>query len=172
MGVSFDEFCRYCAANKLPVPAPGDFTHLRNMPREVAEMIYEKHFMWPLRFDELPAGVDHALFDFAVNSGIGGALAALRKTWMLPEGKPKWKIEPALWDKLTKGIPTETIAIIQNTRLRIMQSSKSWNWARRGWVPRLKRSETRARMLARESDPVHPEGRVKALPEKGKEASS
>jgi lysozyme family protein len=172
MGVSQDEFVRYCEANKLPVPEEGDFGALGRMSREVAEVIYGTQFLRPIRYDELPAGIDYCVLDFAINSGISGALRAIRSEYGLPNGNPSWKVEPALMAILTPADPDKADEIIDRiceARLRVMQASSSWDWARRGWVPRLQRVKARSKVLAREAVPPLPEGNAKAvLPKKGK----
>src|SRR5712692_3466786 len=52
---------------------------VRNMPVEVAKDIYRSKYWGAMRCDELPAGVDYAIFDYGVNSGIGRAGKVLRR---------------------------------------------------------------------------------------------
>ena len=52
---------------------------VRNMPVEVAKDIYRSKYWDAMRCDELPAGVDYAVFDYGVNSGIGRAGKVLRR---------------------------------------------------------------------------------------------
>lgn len=51
---------------------------VKNMPKAVASDIYQKHYAEAIGYDKLPAGVDYALLDYSVNSGIGRALAVYR----------------------------------------------------------------------------------------------
>lgn len=53
-----------------PDAVPND---VRNMPKSVAADIYRKHYANPMRYDELPAGVDYSVLDAAINSGVGRA---------------------------------------------------------------------------------------------------
>src|SRR5713226_5623081 len=46
---------------------------VRNMPKDVAASIYQKHYADPLRYDDLPAGVDYTILDYGINSGISRA---------------------------------------------------------------------------------------------------
>ncbi len=59
-----------------------------------AEDIYSNWFFTPLTFDTLPSGVDYALVDFAVNSGVGGCLRAVTHSLNLPVVSSK--MTPAL----------------------------------------------------------------------------
>ena len=49
------------------------------MPIEVAKRIYRSKYWNATRCDDLPAGVDYAVFDYAVNSGVGRAGKVLRR---------------------------------------------------------------------------------------------
>lgn len=52
---------------------------VRNMPKSVAEDIYAAHYATPLRYDDMPAGVDYAVLDYGINSGIGRAARVLQQ---------------------------------------------------------------------------------------------
>src|SRR5712671_4786085 len=52
---------------------------VRHMPKSVAIIIYRKHYADPLHYDDLPAGVDYAVADYGINSGIGRAARVLQK---------------------------------------------------------------------------------------------
>lgn len=55
-----------------------EFPTLRNLPKDMALEIYWEFFAKPIRFDQLPAGVNYALLDFAVNSGVSRAVKTLQ----------------------------------------------------------------------------------------------
>ena len=46
---------------------------MRALTRETVEPFYKKGYWDKCRCDELPAGLDYAVFDFAVNAGPGRA---------------------------------------------------------------------------------------------------
>ena len=50
---------------------------VRGMPLAVAKEIYRSKYWDVLRCDDLPAGVDYAVFDFGVNSGVGRSAKVL-----------------------------------------------------------------------------------------------
>jgi len=58
---------------------------VRSLPQTVARKIYRERYWDALRCDELPAGVDYAVFDYGVNSGIGRAGKVLRRVLALPD---------------------------------------------------------------------------------------
>src|SRR5215813_11083100 len=52
---------------------------VRAMPVAVAKDIYQSRYWAPLHGDDLPAGVDYAVFDYGVNSGISRAAKVLQR---------------------------------------------------------------------------------------------
>lgn len=56
-----------------------DVSELKNIPEEHVQKIYKTGYWDRIRGDELPAGVDFCIFDWAVNSGPGRAAKALQK---------------------------------------------------------------------------------------------
>ena len=57
---------------------------VRTMPKSVAEDIYARQYAAPLRYDDLPAGVDYSVLDYGINSGVGRASKVLRRLVGLP----------------------------------------------------------------------------------------
>jgi lysozyme family protein len=51
---------------------------VKSMPKEVAAQIYEEHYAHPLAYDQLPAGVDYAVLDYGINSGISRSTKVLQ----------------------------------------------------------------------------------------------
>lgn len=56
--------------------APKSVKHISE--QEVAS-IYRRDYAMPIKFDELPAGLDYAMFDFAINSGVARAAKTLQE---------------------------------------------------------------------------------------------
>src|SRR6266446_2473119 len=52
---------------------------VKHMPKSVASEIYVKHYATPLHYNDLPAGVDYAVLDYGINSGISRAARVLQK---------------------------------------------------------------------------------------------
>lgn len=72
-GVTQKVYDAYRKVNGLPVQS------VRNISdSEVAE-IYQKQYWRLVRGDSLPAGLDYAVFDFAVNSGVSRAIRYLQR---------------------------------------------------------------------------------------------
>src|SRR5215217_7519509 len=58
---------------------------LRSMPLTVAREIYKKQYWDALNCDALPPGVDYAVFDYGVNSGVGRSGKVLRRLLGFPD---------------------------------------------------------------------------------------
>ena len=139
MGVSFDAFKdAWKKKKKVGIPTFADLKamkrgNLSDANDMDAEDIYAEWFLIPIEFNVLPSGVDYALLDFAVNSGVCGSIRALRKKWKLPvSGKMDAKF---LW-ALKSRDPVATITDICDARLDLMKGLKKWaqfssNWSRR-----------------------------------------
>src|SRR5437764_7132898 len=63
-GITLGDYRRY-------VKADATTADVRAMKVEEAEAIYRTTYWDAMRGDDLPAGVDYCIFDYAVNSGTG-----------------------------------------------------------------------------------------------------
>lgn len=118
-------------------------TDVKNMPKSVAEEIYRKHYADPIQYDDLPAGVDYAVFDYGINSGIGRAVPVLQRLVGAPvDGK----VGPITIAKAKATDPKELINKIYDERMNFLRSLHHWSTYGRGWTARC----TRGRKLALE----------------------
>lgn len=76
MGITFAVFSAWRTGQGKPTPT---FSDLRAMTREEAAAIYTAQYLAPIHFDELPAGVDYAVLDAAVNGGVTGSIKILQR---------------------------------------------------------------------------------------------
>ena len=58
---------------------PATVDEVRTLPRDTALLIARHKYWTPSRCDDLPAGVDYAVFDFAVNAGVARAAKFLQR---------------------------------------------------------------------------------------------
>ena len=56
----------------------SDEAEMRGLTPEKVEPLYKKKYFDAVRGDELPAGLDYLMFDFAVNAGAGRAIKTLQ----------------------------------------------------------------------------------------------
>ena len=60
------------------VKHPVDEAEMRSLTPEIVAPFYKAQYWNPCKCDELPLGVDYAVFDFAVNAGVGRASKTLQ----------------------------------------------------------------------------------------------
>jgi len=120
------------------------------MNAEVEE-IYEGQYWKPVRGDDLPSGLDWAVFDFAVNSGPSRAIKELQRVLGC-------NVDGVIGMATLAGIEkADTSTIIDHycdRRLAFMRGLKNWGANKNGWTRRVK--EVRAAALDM-ADPETPE---------------
>ena len=116
---------------------------VKNMPKSVAESIYEQHYAVPVRYDDLPAGVDYTVLDYAVNSGVSRAIKVLQETvGVTADGQ----LGPVTLQAVLAKDPVTTINQIWLERLQFDKSLPTWDTFGAGWTTRC----TTGRLLAQQ----------------------
>ncbi|MDO9414013.1 MAG: glycosyl hydrolase 108 family protein [Pseudolabrys sp.] len=77
-GITIHDYRKY-------VKAGGTAADVKAMSLGEANRIYRTKYWDAQRCDDLPAGVDYAVFDYGVNSGIGRSGKVLRRCLKLPD---------------------------------------------------------------------------------------
>lgn len=127
---------------------------IKTMKAEEAEAIYRARYWDAQRCDELPAGVDYALFDYGVNSGNGRAKKVLQR---IVGVKDDGVLGPITMAAVAARDPKDIIVEICDERLRFLRPLKTWNVFGKGWTRRVE--EVRAAALAMAAGaPVAPAG--------------
>lgn len=108
---------------------------VRAMQLDEAKAIYRSKYWDAQRCDELPAGVDDAVFDYGVNSGIGRSGRVLRRVLGLADDD--WRTSDAVLAELARRDATKVIVAICDERLRFLQSLKTWRVFGKGWGARV-----------------------------------
>jgi lysozyme family protein len=116
---------------------------VKAMRAEEAKTIYRRHYWDALRCDELPAGVDCAVFDYGVNSGVGRAAKVLQRVCGV---KDDGVLGPLTMAAVARQESKALIHAICDERLRFLRSLKTWRVFGRGWGRRV--DEVRAAALA------------------------
>jgi lysozyme family protein len=108
---------------------------VQTMPIEVAKGIYRAKYWDAQRCDELPAGVDYAIFDYGVNSGIGRSGKVLRRKLGMSD-----TVSTVTNDVVAmagRAGPEKLAAAICDERLAFLMSLKTWPAFGRGWGRRV-----------------------------------
>jgi lysozyme family protein len=116
---------------------------VRAMTVEQAKAIYRSNYWSIMRCDELPAGVDYCIFDYAVNSGTGRAPKVLQRVLGAPV---TGRMDDAAVRLANARDAVTLVAAICDERLRFLQNLKTWPVFGKGWGRRV--AEVRAAALA------------------------
>jgi lysozyme family protein len=118
---------------------------LRNISTYMLGKIYREGYWQKVRGDDLPAGVDYAVFDFAVNSGPRRAIMALqRAVGVADDGR----IGPITLAAVKRKSPEDIITRICSDRLSFMRRLSTWPTFGRGWQRRVEGVEREAIRMA------------------------
>lgn len=103
---------------------------VRAMPIDVAKDIYRAKYWDAMECDELPAGVDYAVFDYGVNSGIARSAKVLQGfIGTTPDGH----IGPKTIAAANAADASKLIDEICAERLHFLQSLHTWPVFGKGW---------------------------------------
>src|SRR5512139_1762658 len=119
---------------------------VRAMPLADAKCIYRAKYWDAQRCDELPAGVDYAVFDYGVNSGIGRAGKVLRGLVALSDKTSA--ITNEVIAAATRCEPRTLIDAICDERLAFLQGLRTWSVFGNGWGRRVREVQSGARAMA------------------------
>lgn len=109
-------------------------------PDEVAA-IYHDEYWSAVKGDELPAGVDIAVFDFAVNSGVARAAIYLQEiVGVAPDGR----IGPLTLAAVAKDRPVFLITKLCAMRIGFLKRLSGWGHDGHGWTNRVNAVEQAA----------------------------
>jgi len=107
---------------------------LRNITDQQLEQIYRTGYWGKCRCDQLPAGIDYAVFDAAVNSGPGRSAKWLQAAVGADQDGG---IGPATLSKLEGHDPIQVIGLICDSRLAFLRSLSNWSTFGKGWGSRV-----------------------------------
>ena len=132
---------------------------VRAMKVDEAKAIYRAKYWDAQRCDELPAGVDYAVFDYGVNSGIGRSKKVLQRIVGVPADGA---LGAATMQAVAAADAKHTIAELCDERLRFLQSLRTWPVFGKGWGRRV--AEVRQVALAMAARAPMPDIAANAAP--------
>jgi len=139
MGITRPTLARWLRVARVPVAA------VRALSRAVAGRIYKALYWDRCEADALPAGLDLAIFDFAVNSGVTRAAIYLQEiVGVAPDGK----IGPLTLAAVAKENTTYLITKLCAMRLGFLKRLSTWPRFGNGWTNRVNAVEQAAMKMA------------------------
>lgn len=118
---------------------------IKNLTIEQATEIYHRDYAAKVRFDDLPSGLDHAMLDFAINSGTMRAAQTLQRILGVPDDG---KIGPITIAEVKEHPVRELIDEVCNRRLTFLKALKVWPKYSKGWSRRVSEVHAFALKLA------------------------
>lgn len=118
---------------------------VRELSDDEARRIYKEQYADKVWFDRLPAGLDYALFDFAVNSGVSRAVKFVQRlAGVREDGIMGVQTLAAINAKNPKALLTDLCA----ARLKFVRGLKTYKHFGRGWERRISDVQRVALLLA------------------------
>lgn len=135
---------------KEPATSASDWApKVKAMAISEAIDIYTQKYAVAVRYDDLPAGVDATMLDYAVNSGYGRSNRVARRIVGSPDGTA---LTPVIIDRI-KAMPADAfIDAMCNERLAFMKSLKGgamWQRYGKGWGDRVADLRRYSHLLAK-----------------------
>src|SRR5262245_43653026 len=124
---------------------PGLPADVWRAPQDQVAAIYRQNYWNALRCDDLPAGVDYAVFDYGVNSGIGRAAKVLQR---LVATAVDGEVGPDTVAAARRANAAALIEAICDERLAFLQGLRTWPTFGKGWGRRVREVRAAARVMA------------------------
>lgn len=129
---------------------PVDEKQMRALTPALVAPLYKRKYFDACRANELVPGLDYAVFDCAVNSGVGRAVKLLQScVGATPDGG-YGSITAALVKKAQEEDPLRLISVYCSKRLEFLESLKTFPIFGKGWSRRV--AEVKADSLAMAQD--------------------
>jgi lysozyme family protein len=140
-GVTMTVLREYCAAHSFSAPTMID---MKAMTSELAGTIFTWRFLDPLRFNELPSGVDYRMADAAITLGRTGACLAVQMALAM------WPVTGVMDDNTIAAIKAEDpkmlIAVLDAAWIVWKHGMTADGWAKygHGWTNRVRKVRDRS----------------------------
>ena len=108
--------------------------HMRDLTVTTAKAIYRKDYWDAVRAEDLPPVIRYAVFDAAVNSGVGQATRWLQRALGVADDG---RIGPLTIAAATMAEPDVLLRKMLSQRLKFMTSLSNWPSFSRGWARRI-----------------------------------
>jgi len=138
-------------ANRMDLDRDGDVdkADVRLIKPANAAPVYKAQYWDRVSGDDLPSGLDYAVFDFAVNSGVSRAAIFLQEiVGVAPDGK----IGPLTLKAIAARDPADLIRQLCDKRMAFLKRLSTWGTFGKGWTSRV--NGVRAEALAMSKAPA------------------
>lgn len=132
---------------RLYVKRNATINDVRNLSLATAKHIYRTKYWNKVNGDELPAGLDYALFDYGVNSGIGRSNRIIRRLVGLPTNS--LAIDKTVIDAINKRNTEKLINALLNEREAFLRCLRTFPTFGRGWMRRTRGVRAEALAMSR-----------------------
>ena len=130
-------------------------SEIKALTRDEAAAIYRANYWNAIHGDDLPAGIDYAVMDYAVNSGPGRAAKTLQRLVGVPEDG---QIGPVTLAAVGKVHPTNIASLINaycDARMAFLTKLPTFATFGKGWTARVKGVRSLALEMAAQT-PANP----------------
>lgn len=114
---------------------PTSVADVRALTLAEANAIYEANYWKPIWGDQLPAGLDYAMFDFGINSGVSRAVKTLQA--LLPGIAVDGVMGPKTIAAVAAFDPADLIRKLCDARLAFVKRLNTFSTFGRGWTYRI-----------------------------------
>src|SRR3954447_6316136 len=130
---------------------------VRALQADEAATIYRGWYWNAIRGDDLPPGLDLAVFDIAVNSGPGRAARLLQAALSVPADGI---VGPVTLDAARRSDRVRTIRALTELRLAFLSGLSAWPIFGRGWRRRALAAQRAALLLAGDQTAPQPQTEI------------
>ena len=121
---------------------------MRSLTPESVKGFYKVQYWDKIKGDQLPAGIDYAAFDFAVNSGVSRAAKMLQQiAGALVDGV----LGPKSMEAIKSCDADQTVDAICDMRLDFLKRLSNWDTFGSGWEQRVKRVKAKAMSMTNDA---------------------
>lgn len=135
-GITIHDYRKY-------VKPDASASDVRAMQVSAAKAIYRDKYWHALRCDDLPVGLDYAVFDYGVNSGVSRAAKVLQRLLGLPD---TGRMSDAAIAAVKTRSAADLVARLCDERMAFLKSLRTWPVFGAGWSRRV--AEVRRTALA------------------------
>ena len=124
---------------------------LRAITEDEVRAIYRVEYWNTVHADELPPGVDHAVFDMGVNAGFRTSAMMLQRAAAMPAREQDGVIGPRSLAAVSRSAPKAIIEALAQFHENHYRSLRAFDTFGKGWLARLGRRVALAHELVREA---------------------